>query len=68
MSPFGSWEATNNTFKSFQFRFVGDQSGESATLTATIDQAVYGNATALAGTSDLADVNNSTGVNKALVD
>ena len=66
MSPFGSWEATNNTFKSFQFRFVGDQSGESATLTATIDQAVYGNATALAGTSDLADVNNSTGVNKAI--
>jgi hypothetical protein len=66
MSPFGSWEAKNNTFKSFEFRYVGSTSGISATLTATIDEAVYGNASALAGDSDLADVNNSTGVNKAI--
>jgi len=66
MSPFGSWEAKNNTFKSFEFRYVGSTSGPSATLTATIAEAVYGNASALAGDSDLADVNNSTGVNKAI--
>lgn len=66
MSPFGSWEAKGNTFKSFEFRYVGSTSGPSATLTATIAEAVYGNASALAGDSDLADVNNSTGVNKAI--
>jgi hypothetical protein len=66
MSPFGLFTATNNSYKAFQFRYVGDQSGESATLTATLDEADYLNATALAGASDLANVANSTGVNKAI--
>lgn len=49
MSPFGAWEAKNNTYKSFKFRYVGSTNGSFAALaTATIAQAVYANATALA--------------------
>ena len=66
MSPFGAWQAIANGYNAFQFRYVGDQSGPSATLTATIPVGQYLNATALAGASDLADYNNSLGVNKAI--
>jgi hypothetical protein len=41
MSNFSDWEAINNTYKSFKFNYVGDQTGRSAVGSVTLTEGVY---------------------------
>lgn len=41
MGQFSSWEAKNNTYKSFKFSYKGDVNGRSIVATVTLTEAVY---------------------------